>query len=124
MIQPEKELLLSLHKLDARTPAHIQLPAQTYYLLTELGLIETDEDMCRIALNYAEWECENLILPPLIKTAKMSLQRRVAIALAFDFKLYKDGCKPVPFIADLIAKRYCAAMVFLSKPLSCFQGLQ
>lgn len=115
-------IVYSYYNLPAECPADIIAPVETFTYLHNVGALQIDKEIERIALDYAIDEVVNRIVPKMLKNLKKAnLHSHYEQLKRAAFELGQSS-KVDDRLAPVLEAQYKAHILFLLKPFGAILG--
>ena len=116
-------LIKSFKNDKANSIIDIRQPEKTFAVLTQLNLIDFAMDSIELAIHYARLELLDSWLPAVIRELGAAGRNEDQDKAKQAYKNLKYNYFVDDFIVNIWQINFQAAMIFLSKPMSCFGSL-
>ncbi len=99
--------------------ADVKQPIRTFQILHDRGLIETTEHDIELAMPYVVSNLQKHLIPAMMVLAKQAGDKQAIISLKAAKRKLKEG-EFTKAIEPIYEAELCATLIFLSKPMQCF----
>jgi hypothetical protein len=97
----------------------VKQPIRTFQILHDRGLMKTTKDDIELAMPYVVSNLQKYLIPAMMVLAKKAGDTQAIISLKAAKRKLKEG-EFTKAIEPIYEAELCATLIFLSKPIQCF----